>query len=182
MEITGDTLLPFSREKVWEHLNDPAILGQAVPDCQSLEAKSPTELEATVAAKVGPIKAVFKGDAVISESVAPESYTLTASGKGGVAGFASAVIKVKLTEQGDATRLDYRVEANLGGKLAQLGTRLVESTARKWAERFFHQFTEVISNGGVLPQTEAAPSGPGLWERLLILIKRLLGIQTKVAD
>ncbi|BFM17566.1 carbon monoxide dehydrogenase subunit G [Maricurvus nonylphenolicus] len=171
MEIIGKTELPFPREEIWQHLNDPDILRLSVPDCQSLEAESDSKLVATVVAKVGPIKATFNGEAVISDSVPPESYTLTANGKGGVAGFASAVIKVKLTDKGDSTELEYSVAANLGGKLAQLGTRLIESTARKWADKFFNQFSEVVAGGGQAPA--ASSSEPGFFARICAAIKGL---------
>lgn len=177
MEIIGNTQLPFPREQVWQYLNDPAILRQSVPGCEALEARSETEFFAKVVAKVGPIRAAFEGDAVISDAVRPQGYTLTASGKGGLAGFASAVIKVGLNESSGATQLNYSVDANLGGKLAQLGTRLIESTARKWAEEFFRRFALIVENGGAMPQEVALPAAarPGLCQGLMALLARLFG-------
>ena len=147
MDIRGHTTLPFPRQKVWEHLHDPKVLEKSVPGCESLQAVSPEKFEASLTTRVGPIKARFEGDAVITEAHPHESFTLTASGKGGMAGFANAVITIKLREEAEDaghTRIDYAVDAKLGGKLAQLGSRLIESTARDWAETFFARFSSVM--------------------------------------
>ena len=177
MEILGNAKLPFPREKVWKSLNDPVVIRQAVPGCESMTAVSAEKFVATVVAKVGPIKTKFDGYAVISDAVRPEGYTLTATGKGGLSGFANAVIKVRLNESLETTQLDYSVEANLGGKLAQLGTRLIESTARNWAEEFFRRFALVVQNGGTMPQeTELVTTAePGAWQRFMSFVARFLG-------
>ena len=177
MEILGNAKLPFPREQVWKSLNDPVVIRHAVPGCESMTAVSAEKFVATVVAKVGPIKAKFDGYAIISDAVRPVGYTLTATGKGGLSGFASAVIKVRLHESSATTHLDYSVEANLGGKLAQLGTRLIESAARNWAEEFFRRFALIVQNGGAPPQAiELAPTAkPGLWRRFVSSVARLFG-------
>ena len=147
MEMTGEYRIPAAREKVWEALNDPEILGQAVPGCEEIEKLSDTEMTATVSAKVGPVKAKFKGAVTLSDIDAPSGYTLSGEGKGGVAGFARGTARVNLAEDGDGTILSYEVEAKVGGKLAQVGSRLIDSTAKKLAGEFFGTFSEIVGGG-----------------------------------
>ncbi|KZL22038.1 Carbon monoxide dehydrogenase subunit G (CoxG) [Pseudovibrio axinellae] len=137
MEMSGEQLIGASKEKVWEALNDPELLKKCIPGCDSLEKTSDTEMSATVTAKVGPVKAKFKGDVTLSELNPPNSYKISGEGKGGVAGFAKGSADVTLSESGDGTLLNYEVKAKVGGKLAQLGNRLIDSTAKKLAEEFF---------------------------------------------
>ncbi|MCY4278729.1 MAG: enoyl-CoA hydratase-related protein [Gammaproteobacteria bacterium] len=170
MDIEGHALLPFPRQAVWAHLHDPAVLRRAVPGCESMHAVSPEKFVARVSASVGPIKARFEGDAVISEAEPPESFTLTASGKGGVAGFASAVVKIRLQDDVGETRLDYTLEAKLGGKLAQLGARLIESTARSFAEAFFARFSAAMAAPATIAVNEAKPT-PVRRRRISILAR-----------
>jgi carbon monoxide dehydrogenase subunit G len=131
---------------VWAGLNDEQVLKQCIPGCESLVRKSETELEARVVAKVGPVRAGFTGAVMLSDIKAPESYRISGRGQGGVAGFASGGAVVRLTEQGrHSTLMDYDVEAQIGGKLAMLGSRLIDSTARSMAQQFFDRFVRIMS-------------------------------------
>ncbi len=145
MEMTGEFRIPAPRERVWQGLNDPEILKQAIPGCQTIEKVSDTEFTAKVVAKVGPVKATFNGKVTLSDLDPPKGYTITGEGTGGVAGFAKGGANVKLDEDGDATVLHYEVQAHVGGKLAQIGSRLIDGTSRKMAEEFFTQFAAVVA-------------------------------------
>ncbi|MFN3459834.1 MAG: SRPBCC family protein [Oceanibaculum sp.] len=159
MELTGEQRIPAPRQKVWEALNDPDILGQAIPGCQSIEKQGTDKFSATVKAKVGPVSATFGGEVTLSELNPPESYTISGEGKGGAAGFAKGGAKVRLEEDGpDGTILHYTVTANVGGKLAQIGSRLIDSTAKKLSGEFFEKFSEIVA--GPAPAEGAAPAAP----------------------
>lgn len=145
MDMQGEERIAARRETVWAALNDPDILRQCIPGCQSLELKSPTELSASVKLKIGPVSASFAGDVILSNINAPESYTISGEGKGGIAGFAKGGADVTLTEDGDETILVYDAKAEIGGKLAQLGSRLVGSSAKKLAQQFFADFNAAVS-------------------------------------
>jgi carbon monoxide dehydrogenase subunit G len=166
MEMSGENRIPASQEKVWAALNDPEILKASIPGCQSLEMTSPTSMTATVQAKVGPVKATFKGDVTLSNIDAPNGYTISGEGKGGVAGFAKGGADVRLTPDGDGTILAYKVNAQVGGKLAQIGARLIDATAKQMADQFFKAFAANVA-GPVdeTPTTEAPPLAPGLDDR-----------------
>jgi carbon monoxide dehydrogenase subunit G len=146
MEMTGEFHIPARRERVWQALNDPEVLKQAIPGCQTIEKVSDTEFAARVRAKVGPVSATFGGKVNLSDLDPPKAYTISGEGSGGVAGFAKGSAKVKLDEEGDkATRLRYEVQAHVGGKLAQIGSRLIDATSRKMADDFFSRFVEAVS-------------------------------------
>ena len=145
MDMQGEERISANRETVWAALNDPDILRQCIPGCQSLELKSPTELSASVKLKIGPVSASFAGDVILSNINAPVSYTISGEGKGGIAGFAKGGADVTLTEDGDDTVLVYDAKAEIGGKLAQLGSRLVGSSAKKLAQQFFADFNAAVS-------------------------------------
>jgi uncharacterized protein len=146
MQMNDSQRIPASKEKVWEALNDPAVLKQCIPGCQSLEMSSPTEMIATVVIKVGPVKATFGGKVTLSDLDPPNSYRISGEGNGGIAGFAKGGATVRLeSESPDITILRYEVDAQIGGKLAQLGGRLIDSTAKKLAGEFFASFGEVVS-------------------------------------
>ena len=145
MDMTGEERIAAPRDAVWAALNDPEILKQCIPGCQSLEKISPTELTATVKLKIGPVSASFNGEVKLSNINAPESYTISGEGKGGIAGFAKGGADVVLKEDGDETILQYEAKAQVGGKIAQLGSRLVDSSARKLAQQFFSDFTAAIN-------------------------------------
>jgi len=144
MDMSGSHRIPAKREKVWEALNDPEVLKACIPGCESLEKTSDTEMSAAVTSKIGPVKAKFKGAVTLENINPPESYTITGEGKGGVAGFAKGSANVFLAEEGDETVLSYEAKAQVGGKLAQLGSRLIDSTAKKMAEDFFTKFSEMV--------------------------------------
>jgi uncharacterized protein len=146
MEMTGEFRIPAPRERVWQGLNDPEILKQAIPGCQTIEKVSDTEFTAKVRAKVGPVSATFGGKVNLTDLDPPKAYTISGEGNGGVAGFAKGSAKVSLDEDGgNATVLRYEVQAHVGGKLAQIGSRLVDATSRKMAEDFFSRFVAVMS-------------------------------------
>lgn len=137
MKMTGEYVIPASREAVWEALNDPEVLKACIPGCEYVNKTSDTEMEAAVTAKVGPVKAKFKGKITLSDMDPPNGYTISGEGSGGAAGFAKGGAKVALSEADDGTRLAYDVDAQVGGKLAQIGQRLVDGTAKKMADQFF---------------------------------------------
>ena len=146
MTMTGQVLLPADRATVWAALNDAAILKSAIPGCQELEKVSDSEFTATAKVAVGPVKATFKGKVNLSDIDPPNGYRISGEGQGGVAGFAKGGAKVRL-EDGDngGTRLDYDVEAQIGGKLAQLGGRLINGVAKKYADEFFTNFAKALA-------------------------------------
>ena len=159
MDMTGEFRIPAPRDRVWEALNDPDILKQSVPGCTELAKTSETTFEAKVRAKVGPVKANFSGAVTLSEIDAPASYTISGEGKGGAAGFAKGGATVTLEPDGDGTLLKYTVTASVGGKLAQIGSRLIDATAKKMAADFFKRFSEVVT--GAPHGDEAMPAGTG---------------------
>jgi hypothetical protein len=144
MDMTGEERIAAGRDAVWRGLNDPEILKRCIPGCQSLEMTSPTELAAVVKIKIGPVSASFTGNVVLSNLNPPQSYTISGEGKGGIAGFAKGGADVALAEDGDETVLRYDVKAEIGGKLAQLGSRLIDSTAKKLAQQFFADFSAAV--------------------------------------
>ena len=147
MKLTDQQTIPAPRERVWKGLNDARVLKQCIPGCESITRKSDTELVARVVAKVGPVKAGFTGAVTLSDVNPPESYRISGQGQGGVAGFARGGATVKLTEQGrNGTLMDYDVDAQIGGKLAMLGSRLIDSTARSMAQQFFDRFVKIMSS------------------------------------
>ena len=152
MEMSGQQRIAAARDRVWAALNDPDILKQCIPGCQELTKEGDNAFSAKVRAKVGPVSANFTGQVTLSDMVPPESYTISGEGKGGAAGFAKGGAKVSLAEDGDGTLLSYDVEAKVGGKMAQLGARLIDGTARKMADDFFGRFSELVA-----PAPEAAP-------------------------
>lgn len=162
MDMTGEYKIKAPRDRVWAALNDPDVLRQAIPGCEELNKLSDTELEAAARAKIGPVSARFKGKVTLSDLNPPESYTLTGEGSGGAAGFAKGEAKVHLTEDGDATVLRYTVKATIGGKLAQMGQRLVDGAAKKMADDFFDKFAD-LAGGKVAPpavEAKATPTPP----------------------
>jgi carbon monoxide dehydrogenase subunit G len=146
MDIKGEQFIPVPRQQVWAALNNIDVLKQAIPGCDSMARLSDTEIEATVTAKVGPVKATFKGQVTLSDLDPPNGYSIRGEGKGGVAGFAKGGAKVRLADAPGGTTLQYDVDAAVGGKLAQIGARLIEGTARKLADEFFVAFTKIASD------------------------------------
>ena len=145
MTMTGEFVLPADKTTVWARLNDPDTLKAAIPGCESLDKLSDTEMQAVVKVKIGPVSARFKGKVNLSDIDAPNSYRIAGQGDGGIAGFAKGGANVKLADaDGGATRLSYDVDAQVGGKIAQLGSRLIDSTAKKLAEQFFTNFATAL--------------------------------------
>ena len=146
MDMTGERRIPAPRQKVWDALNDPAVLRQCIPGCESLEKTADNELRATAAVKIGPISARFNGKVQLTDLDPPTSYRISGEGQGGVAGFAKGGANVRLADDGDAnTLLNYVVNAQVGGKIAQLGARLIDGTAKKLAGDFFEKFGSVVA-------------------------------------
>ncbi|HSG94382.1 MAG TPA: carbon monoxide dehydrogenase subunit G [Afifellaceae bacterium] len=160
MDLSGEYRIPTSRGRVWEMLNDPDVLRVCIPGCQELEQTADNAFSAKVTTKVGPVKATFNGNVTLENIKPPEGYTITGEGKGGVAGFASGGADVHLAEDGAETLLTYKAHAKVGGKLAQLGSRLLDSTARKLADQFFSKFAEMAGGApAAAPQEEGAIAG-----------------------
>ncbi len=159
MKMSDKIRIEAPREKVYAALNDPEILKRAVPGCEEMEWVSDTELTAVAVVKIGPVKAKFKGKVTLSDIDPPNGYTITGEGTGGAAGFAKGGAKVSLIEDGDATILRYEVQADVGGKLAQVGARLIEGTAKKLAGDFFAAFSEAVTGVEETP-AEAAEAAP----------------------
>jgi carbon monoxide dehydrogenase subunit G len=162
MDMSGERRIPAPREKVWAALNDPAILKGSIPGCESMEKLSDTELKATAAVKIGPISARFTGKVNLLDLDPPNSYRIEGEGQGGVAGFAKGGAVVKLTDDGADTLLSYDVKAQVGGKIAQLGARLIDASAKQMADAFFDRFAAAVgaaeAPGGVVAAPAPAPS------------------------
>ncbi|MGE0560162.1 MAG: CoxG family protein [Burkholderiales bacterium] len=147
MEMTGEQLIALPQQATWDALNDTAVLKDCIPGCDSIDKQSDNEYLLTMTAKVGPVSAKFKGKMTLLEVNAPDAYTLQFEGQGGVAGFAKGEARVTLAPEAGQTRLSYAVKANIGGKLAQVGARLIDGVAKKMAEQFFAAFNKRASNG-----------------------------------
>lgn len=145
MDISGEFDIPAKRQQVWEALNDPEVLAQCIPGCESIERISETEFVAKMKVKIGPVKARFESRVSLSDLNPPESYTIIGEGKGGPAGFGKGSARVTLTEADDNTLLEYTADMQVGGKLAQVGSRLVGGAVRKIANDFFSKFVEVVA-------------------------------------
>ncbi|BBK31371.1 hypothetical protein EDC65_0174 [Stella humosa] len=157
MDMSGEYRIAAPREAVWAALNDTELLRQCIPGCEEVEKTSPTEFTAKVTAKVGPVKARFGGKVTMSDLDPPNGYRITGEGQGGAAGFAKGGAEVKLEADGADTILRYTVSANVGGKLAQIGSRLIDATARKMAEEFFSRFAELVAANAAAAAPPPAP-------------------------
>jgi hypothetical protein len=145
MTMSGEYQLPAEQQAVWEKLNDPAILKACIPGCQELEKTGDNGFRAIATIKIGPVKATFKGSVTLSDIDPPNGYKISGQGEGGVAGFAKGGATVHLAPKDGGTLLTYNVEAQIGGKLAQLGQRLVNGAAKKVADDFFQNFVTAVS-------------------------------------
>ena len=181
MDMKGEYRISAPREKVWEALNDPEVLKQCIAGCEELNKTSDIEYTARVHTRIGPVSAKFTGKVELSEIDPPNGYRISGEGQGGVAGFAKGGAAVKLTEDGGETVLQYEANATVGGKLAQIGSRLIDATARKMADDFFGKFAEAVSEAtkeieAEAPATETtqtAPSSgltPAVWVGGLVVI------------
>ena len=159
MDMSGEVRIAAPREAVWRALNDPEILRQCIPGCEEIEKLSDTEMTAKVTAKVGPVKARFGGKVTLSDLDPPNGYKISGEGQGGAAGFAKGGAVVRLTpdESGSGTVLHYEVNAAVGGKLAQIGSRLIDGTARKMADDFFTTFANLVTASAAPPTAQPAP-------------------------
>lgn len=145
MDLSDEIRIAAPRDVVYRALNDPEVLRESIPGCEELTRHSPEELEAKVTLKIGPVKARFTGDVTLDTSQAPEAFSLKGQGKGGAAGFARGGADVTLTEDGDETILAYTANVEMGGKIAQLGSRLIRGTAKKLSDKFFTRFGEIVA-------------------------------------
>ncbi len=153
MKLSGSYQINLEKQKVWEALNDPEILKKTIPGCEKFKKNSDTEFSATATNKIGPFNASFTGNIELKDLNPPHSYKISGSGNSPV-GFASGEAEVKLEDENGGTKLIYTVEANVGGKIAQVGSRLIDMTAKKMADIFFGKFSELVSNKTDILKTE----------------------------
>jgi uncharacterized protein len=179
MEMSGSREVPASVETTWGALNDPEVLKACIAGCESIDKVSDNEYQVAMTARVGPVSAKFSGRIVLSAIVAPQSYTIRFDGQGGAAGFASGEAKVALAAAGSGTRIDYQAKAQVGGKLAQIGSRLIDGAAAKVADDFFGRLAERLGAGKeatptTMPPTiapdAAASALKKMWIRLAIAV------------
>ena len=184
MDMKGEYRISAPREKVWDALNDPEVLKQCIAGCEELDKTSDIEFSARVHTRIGPVSAKFTGKVELSEIDPPNGYRISGEGQGGVAGFAKGGATVKLTEDGSETLLEYEANATVGGKLAQIGSRLIDATARKMADEFFGKFAEAVGEATEATEeveaetqttetTQTAPSSgltPAVWVGGLVVI------------
>ncbi|WOJ90872.1 carbon monoxide dehydrogenase subunit G [Methylocapsa polymorpha] len=171
MDMTGTQRIEAPREKVYAALNNVDVLKQCIPGCETIEKLSDTQMRATVTLRVGPVKASFIGMVTLSDLDPPNGYTITGEGSGGAAGFAKGGAQVRLEADGKATILNYTAKADIGGKLAQLGGRLIDSTAKKLAGDFFEKFGSVVGK----PAEAQAPADTASKEGWLAKILASIG-------
>ena len=156
MEMTGEQLIPLPQAEVWRGLIDPDVLKASIPGCETIERVTDNEYKIELTAAIGPVKAKFKGKLVLSDIKAPNSYALAFEGSGGAAGFAKGGAQVSLSPDGRGTRLRYSAKANIGGKLAQVGSRLIDGVAAKTADDFFANFKETLAPKAGAPKGDEA--------------------------
>lgn len=173
MEMQATRLLAVTQQQAWQALNDPEVLKLCIPGCDKVEASAENEFDIGLALRIGPVSARFKGHIILSDIVPPSSYRISFEGQGGPAGFGKGQAQVQLTPVGSACELNYAVSASVGGKVAQLGQRLIDGVARSLAEDFFRRFDEEMQRRHGAPSAEAPPATgapaaqPGLPEVLL---------------
>jgi carbon monoxide dehydrogenase subunit G len=165
MEMSGEQRIPASQDETWKALNDPQVLKACIPGCESITLVNENEYNVAMTARVGPVSAKFRGRLQLSDIKPPTSYSLTFEGQGGAAGFAKGAAQVKLVPEAGATRLIYDVKANVGGKLAQIGSRLIDAAAKKQADEFFQNFNNRMAAAGDAtviqpPETDHPAPGP----------------------
>jgi carbon monoxide dehydrogenase subunit G len=177
MEMSGTRMVPATVDATWTALNDPETLKACIPGCESLERSAENELRAAMTARVGPVSARFAGLIRLSDIVPSRSYTIRFEGQGGAAGFASGEAHVTLAAQDGGTRIDYTVKAQVGGKLAQIGSRLVDGAAAKIADDFFARFAERLTPPEAkVAQPAATRASRSLWIRLALTVAIIVGI------
>ena len=162
MDMSGERRIAASQGAVWAALNDVDVLKRCIPGCESLEKQSDTDMTAKAKLQIGPVKATFSGKVKLTDLDPPNGYRITGEGNGGVAGYAKGGAIVHLAEDGRVTLMRYEVKADVGGKLAQLGGRLIDSTAKKLADEFFEKFAAIV---GSLPPDTSSPCEPPVTKR-----------------
>jgi carbon monoxide dehydrogenase subunit G len=176
MEMTGEQFIPLPQQRVWEALNDPEVLKACIPGCESIEKVSDTEYKVAMIAAVGPVKARFSGKLLLVDLNPPHSYSLSFEGSGGAAGFGKGGAQVSLTPEGSSTKLAYNAKATVGGKLAQVGSRLIDGVAKKMTDDFFAKFNQTVAPAPAA-EAVAAPAWRTphwVWVVLAIVIAALL--------
>jgi carbon monoxide dehydrogenase subunit G len=179
MEMTGEQVIALPQQRVWEGLNDPEVLKACIPGCESIERVSDNEYRVALTAAVGPVRAKFGGKLLLSEVNPPTSYRLSFEGSGGAAGFGKGSASVRLAPDGAATRLAYTANAQVGGKLAQVGSRLIDGVAKKMADEFFERFNEKLAGPAPAAQGEAvmaAAQGPWMTGTYAFIVTALVAI------
>ena len=177
MEMTGEQLIPAAQAEVWRGLNDPEVLKACISGCESIEKLTDTEYAVAMTAAIGPVKAKFKGKLLLADLNPPNSYSLSFDGQGGAAGFGKGSAKVSLAAEAAGTRLSYTVKAQVGGKLAQIGSRLIDGVAKKMADDFFSAFKQKIAGpvpAAAEPSVETAPGAAPLWWVVAIIAAMFL--------
>jgi carbon monoxide dehydrogenase subunit G len=177
MDMTGERLIPAPKQVVWAALNDPETLRACIPGCETLEKTSDTEMTASAAIKLGPVAAKFSGKLALSDLDPPNGYKLSGEGRGGPAGFAKGSAEVKLADAPEGTLLSYTVSAQVGGKIAQVGGRLIDATAKSMTDQFFKSFAaQVEAQAAAAAETATASDAarPGLFARLAAFFCRLI--------
>ena len=177
MEMTGEQIIPASQAEVWRGLNDPEVLKACISGCESIEKLTDTEYTVVTTTAIGPVKARFRGKLVLADLDPPNSYSLSFDGQGGAAGFGKGSAKVSLATEAAGTRLSYAVKAQVGGKLAQIGSRLIDGVAKKLADDFFSAFNRKMAGPAPAPaepSAEAAPGAAPLWWVVAILAAMFL--------
>jgi len=177
MEMTGEQIIPATQAEVWRGLNDPEVLKACISGCESIERLTDTEYTVVTTAAIGPVKAKFRGKLLLADLDPPNSYSLFFDGQGGAAGFGKGSARVSLTAQGAGTRLSYIVKAQVGGKLAQIGSRLIDGVAKKLADDFFAAFNQKMAGPApapAAPSLEAAPGATPLWWVVAIIAAMFL--------
>ncbi len=171
MDMTGERRIPAPRQVVWQALNDPDVLKLSIPGCDSLEKLTDTTMKASAAVKIGPISARFAGTVQLSDIDAPNGYTISGEGQGGAAGFAKGAAKVRLSDDAAGTLLQYEVHAQVGGKIAQLGARLIDASAKQMADAFFDRFSARVAPAQAAERA-LAPAAPPAAVSIFALIPR----------
>ena len=176
MEMTGEQIIPAAQAEIWRGLNDPEVLKACISGCESIEKVTDAEYRVLTTAAIGPVKAKFKGKLLLADLDPPNSYSLSFDGQGGAAGFGKGTAKVSLSAAGAGTRLSYAVKAQVGGKLAQLGSRLIDGVAKKMTDDFFVAFNRHMAGPATAeaPVAEAAPGSAPLWWVVAIIATMFL--------
>ncbi len=174
MEMTGEQQIPLPQQRVWEALNDPEILKACIPGCESITRVSNTEYKVVMTAAIGPVKAKFNGKLLLADLNPPQSYSLAFEGSGGAAGFGKGTAQVSLAPTGGGTLLSYTAHATVGGKLAQIGSRLIDGVARKMADDFFEKFNATIAPAPTVPAATTKSAAIVRWVAVVAILLLML--------